>query len=1449
MAEVGELGAAKQLAVDVLTSAFVGTLSGSTADTLAASGNYAANYKVNKALKAAAIERAETEQTQPTLSDAAAEAAKQPIPSETTQPRDVRAELEQEYMQTAEQQENVPQAAQEPQQQGETAQDEEAEGEQKSPEKAPDKGKNTEAFKQAQAATVETEEGSRAVRVVGVDSVGENGRVMLEVENENGQREVVDGANVMFDNAETEELLAYDAEKLDAKGLRMYLEDYDSSLADAEDYARAFSAVYNRARGGVDYEQAALGNDNARQYLTQNAMIDAFAAGQNVYNQMHNTVQPAAVEVGQQTTAPAQAQLSAKEATKYAKVSRQYTQQAFTNLGDAGRKNAIAQMELLGAIASRTKRTITIVDTIVGKDGQHANAMYNPRTGEIRVALDATEGAYAYAAMHELTHALKNEHKSEWSGFVGFVKGALSDGNQNWDSLVQYQMDQFGYTREQAEEEVVCNTVPALLQDERNVLKLYKGNRTLFDRVVDWVKGLLKDVKNAGTQLSKRSKSWSQMDALAKDRKSLQKMYDMMMQVMESESEGTAETGGVKMSVFDTFETEYDAWAKDKTQEKTITVGTTSHVLVDLGAKNQTVIMHSADINHALRHDGMTDAIMKQVPHMMENPIIVMKSSQLGDKNNHQASRVVMYGSVNDENGAPVIAVLELRERLKGGQILDVQLVKNAYGKDSRLDVQIKKSEILYLDPNKKRTNGWLQGLGLQLPSDTTNYGSIGSISYPNGYVKMDGVMYESMLDADEKFSMQDSEGNELTEEQAEYFADSKVRDDEGNLMAVYHGTPSGNFEKFRSETYFTPMEWYADVYQNPSASSISYGKKNDAPMTYKAYLNITKPFDTRNAKERRIFMNEYYQKWGTGAPLSESGLPDWTDGMDLKEFIDEMGYDYDGLILDEGGIPDDKGGVKSRGLSYVIFDPAQAKLTDNKTPTDDERFRYSLRDTDENVQRAMTAEEKAFELIKTHRITAAEADKLAGEMLRNANSTYDRQKLAAEISRTFSYAETGEEVDMAQINDEMTAIAARVMEKSRTLDLEHEEAAKPVRDYLRTTRIRLTEVQRAEAENLVGSYREYSKALFGRVRLNSTAGTTLDSVWADLNEMAPQWFPADASEGDMAALLIDAVDATKPVYHTGMGMNMEESANWLAGKLAEQYFALPAVKAAAADAKTFGDSVRALKAAMTRFEEVSWSEFMHAQQELKAARTHEQRTQKQQEVAALRAKYRQWRERDTAQRKEREMRNRYTGRIEQTARTILNWMDKPTDAKHIPAGLHDTLARMLASLDFTGKDKKISRELADRLDKLADVMKEYQEGENESRDFFLERDQQLIDEIKRVAELIRGNSSYQGAVEGRGIYDLTGMELKELSKWLDAIRHNIMEASKLRGSNLEGYESVDQAAQMSMAEMSSKKPYKDKKGLERPHRTYSMDCAVDLTPWCALHSRRNSIQKHCWKA
>jgi hypothetical protein len=40
-------------------------------------------------------------------------------------------------------------------------------------------------------------------------------------------------------------------------------------------------------------------------------------------------------------------------------------------------------------------------------------------------------------------------------------------------------------------------------------------------------------------------------------------------------------------------------------------------------------------------------------------------------------------------------------------------------------------------------------------------------------------------MDSDEK----NSDGKNLSKGQAEYFKDSKVRDENGNLLVVYHGT------------------------------------------------------------------------------------------------------------------------------------------------------------------------------------------------------------------------------------------------------------------------------------------------------------------------------------------------------------------------------------------------------------------------------------------------------------------------------------------------------------------------------------------------------------------------------------------------------------------------------------------------------------------------------------
>lgn len=44
------------------------------------------------------------------------------------------------------------------------------------------------------------------------------------------------------------------------------------------------------------------------------------------------------------------------------------------------------------------------------------------------------------------------------------------------------------------------------------------------------------------------------------------------------------------------------------------------------------------------------------------------------------------------------------------------------------------------------------------------------------------------------KYSISDSNGRRLTTEQQEHCKDSKIRDENGNLKVMYHGTPNGDF-------------------------------------------------------------------------------------------------------------------------------------------------------------------------------------------------------------------------------------------------------------------------------------------------------------------------------------------------------------------------------------------------------------------------------------------------------------------------------------------------------------------------------------------------------------------------------------------------------------------------------------------------------------------------------
>ena len=1602
----------------------------------------------------------------------------------------------------------------------------------------------TQKFHAEQSAIYTDENGDQHdLEVLGVESV-EDGMPVLQVRDEKGEIDYYLASDLDIDGAYGD-LMAYEGvARMDAKALRNYLEGYNPDMATPKQYAKAYNTVYQRGVSGLDFEQAYNRSNMAREHMSKAAATDAYAAGLNVFNQNHESVQAAEVRNDSGAhVAGANAALSAQEGRKGGKISRRYSQATFANMSKEARNNAIAQMELLSALASRTNRTIVVEDRIVGPNGAQANAYYDPATREIHIALDTVGGAYTYAAMHELTHAIKAEHQQEWGGFVDFVKGALNKNGMNFDQLVQYQQNRFGYDRALAEEEVICNTVPALLQDERNVMELYRGNRTLFERVVDWVRGLLQDIKTAGDALSKRSTSWAQMDALKNDRQTLQEMYDRMMEILEKGPELRADdqvaeyernmVEGVTASVTEAPVGEngepikYSLTTYNETLPKPISVGRAKALGLEyevqkLGAKGKrTVAASGRDVTEALmRKEGFDEGTIKKVlkygdkisswfekavgKYEFVNLQDVNDASIMIDHNTGEIKfscqvpnseykvnfdfttvcrqREAVQRFIDDlarergENGTKLediqltpqnifklntilknegyetaclgCFVEAKRYRIKqqaetlceewnalvlaqnpdadyfGFATGDTDLMKMSNDEVTKLEASMRSyntkgtskatdraarlvqlpemqhlirpsdfisrqgrqkirefspalesflasrfgqggakpavgfmpynSEVAAL-PDTKSVGGkrmtlqqYLKNLGGGRSNSFSDWIPTHALDYLQRTIdmaarKLPAQCYTKVPGRAKLFGMTGEKINMSVMfdidpdvhwssaglgKDGEYLVGDKARADkieketgerpftqsfpweeavaiehdphyaencgiigvgysykhivkmmaDGNIpyIIAYHRSAmpdsvakasntkhATNYEPVQNNTRVTGYAVVTNLQEGegvPSYATWPEGKKKTkaSDMTWdmqaalkrnngdaKAAIaewhawmeknNLTPVTSTAEAGHGKFDVyaslnrtmdpaktaNEYM------AHCIENGmLPVFYEFATFENY-DKHLFDFSVRNLATGGVAPQKN-VSFDFMDNVSEDDFMAMLDADMTEYNDynrdqfhsekwdrvketayEELKFSLRDTDANVQDALSAEQKAFELVKGHRINAAEADKIAGEVLKEANSDYDRQKLAAEISRIYDYVERGVDVDWAQVDDEATSLMARVMESSKSINLEHEEMAKPIRDYLRRTNIRLTDAQRAEAESMSGTYGAYRKQLFGKVRLTSVGGTPLDSLWAELTAMNSELFPADASEGEQAALLVAAVDALKPVYENNTGMNVEESASWLAGKMNESYFSLPGVKASAKSGKTFGESVATLREAMKRFEDTSWTEYQNALRKIREARGNEARTKKQEEVAALRQKYADWRTKDSAKRKERELVTKYRGKVERTAKTLANWIDKPTDAKHVPVNVEKSVREMLGSLDFSGKSTKTAADLSEHLNALADSLREAQEGEDENRTMFLERDQQMIDEIKRLSEIIKGNAVH-GARTGRGVYDLNGMELKELSKWLDVVKHNLTEAGKMRGSNLPG-NTVEEVAAASMQELGRKKAYKDR--------------------------------------
>lgn len=199
-----------------------------------------------------------------------------------------------------------------------------------------------------------------------------------------------------------------------------------------------------------------------------------------------------------------------------------------------------------------------------------------------------------------------------------------------------------------------------------------------------------------------------------------------------------------------------------------------------------------------------------------------------------------------------------------------------------------------------------------------------------------------------------DSEGRKLSEAQQEFFKDSKVRDEEGRLMLVYHATDN-DFTVFDREKLGVVTDSNADDVSFAATAHIGFWfnsdniqKKTAQDKALSGYLKIENPYyvDSIRALSEQT-ADIYGENYDELQERFESR--DYKAVRELGErFADWLKQEgYDGVIVND---------EEFGGTSYMVLDSNQFKNRTNQTPTENPDIRYSKRRG--NFSKALTSDE-----------------------------------------------------------------------------------------------------------------------------------------------------------------------------------------------------------------------------------------------------------------------------------------------------------------------------------------------------------------------------------------------------------------------------------------------------------------------------------------------------------
>lgn len=602
----------------------------------------------------------------------------------------------------------------------------------------------------------------------------------------------------------------------------------------------------------------------------------------------------------------------------------------------------------------------TRVDIERHSDGRKAgNGQFIPSLAKIIINADGS-GEYN-ALIHELGEFGLAYNEKEYKKIQSAIRDWYVDfrGAENFNALVDAYVDTYSKaegtkTRAEALDELTNDAVSGLFSTDEGIEDFSKWldenktepeKKSIIETITDFLKSVIEKIKNVIATSNLQTAARNAMEMEQKRAENIRKQFlDMLDNASENLYNGTEVEENTKNSVTLGKFANVDIKSDEKLDKYGIPntarmlgdyVYIQKKVLTALNNENffnqnnkNIVVNADTDIVVSITKDGIRETLSTEKRYAkLPRKIKIAKIAVIDN-----LPDMIKYAEVVNENEKNY-------HSKEGSRFLVLSHPAIVDGENYNVEIKIKKTPF--------ENKFYIHNMNLQNKNETVALNTKDKISrgYNNNELsRTDNIANNNsnVNNNETKFSLDiDSDGNKLTQQQAEYFKKSKVRDENGNLLKVYHGTTE-NFTVFDKTKGRSNMDIQGMFFSPWEIDAKGYGSNVNA-----YYINITNP-----ASERMGYMALRKFQGQNNA------------GVKAREYLENLGYD----------------GVNNGDEEYIAFNSNQIKLADNLTPTENEDIRFSR---DVNIDEFDETEYTNVKLSK------AEYNKLYSEAL-----TWDSDKV-----------------------------------------------------------------------------------------------------------------------------------------------------------------------------------------------------------------------------------------------------------------------------------------------------------------------------------------------------------------------------------------------------------------------------------------------------------------------